>query len=59
MNISTFREPDRELPIVTERQVVVVGGRLYLETGLIKPGSPLVLEDGCVNIPQGPDFSWA
>lgn len=32
---------------------------LYLETGLIKPDSPLVLEDGCVSIPQGPGFSWA
>ena len=31
---------------------------LYLETGLIKPGSPLELVDGCVGIPQGPGFSW-
>ena len=31
---------------------------LYLETGLIKPGSPLELVDGCVGIPQGAGFSW-
>ena len=31
---------------------------LYLETGLIRPGSPLKLEDGWVQIPQGPGFSW-
>ncbi len=31
---------------------------LYLETGLIRPGSPLQLTDGCVNIPQGPGFDW-
>jgi len=32
---------------------------MYLETGLIGEGSPLVLEDGCVNVPEGPGFSWA
>ncbi len=31
---------------------------LYLETGLIGPGSKLTLEDGCVLLPQGPGFSW-
>jgi L-alanine-DL-glutamate epimerase-like enolase superfamily enzyme len=31
---------------------------LYLETGLISPSSPMKLEDGCVNIPQGPGFGW-
>lgn len=31
---------------------------LYLETGLIPPGSPLQLRDGCVSLPQGPGFSW-
>ena len=31
---------------------------LYLETGLIEPGSPLKLEDGCAQLPQGPGFSW-
>jgi L-alanine-DL-glutamate epimerase-like enolase superfamily enzyme len=31
---------------------------IYLETGLIKPGSPLNLVDGCVDIPTGPGFSW-
>lgn len=31
---------------------------LYLETGMIRPGSPLKLEDGSVNIPDGPGFSW-
>lgn len=31
---------------------------LYLETGLIKPGSPLKLVDGYVQIPDGPGFSW-
>ena len=31
---------------------------LYLETGLIRPGSPMKLTDGCVNIPQGPGFDW-
>jgi L-alanine-DL-glutamate epimerase-like enolase superfamily enzyme len=32
---------------------------LYLETGLIKPGSPLRLSDGYVDVPNGPGFSWA
>jgi L-alanine-DL-glutamate epimerase-like enolase superfamily enzyme len=31
---------------------------IYLETGLIKPGSPLNLVDGYVDIPTGPGFSW-
>lgn len=31
---------------------------LYLETGLIRPGSPLKLVDGCTLIPQGPGFDW-
>ncbi len=31
---------------------------LYLETGLISPGSPLKLVDGCAIIPEGPGFSW-
>lgn len=30
----------------------------YLETGLLKPGSPLKLDNGYVQIPQGPGFSW-
>jgi len=32
---------------------------MYLETGLISPGSPLELIDGCVSIPEGPGFSWS
>ena len=31
---------------------------MYLETGLISSGSPLKLVDGCVNVPEGPGFSW-
>ena len=31
---------------------------LYLETGLISPGSPLVLEDGCALLPSGAGFGW-
>jgi L-alanine-DL-glutamate epimerase-like enolase superfamily enzyme len=31
---------------------------LYLETGLIPADSPLRLEEGTVQIPQGPGFSW-
>ena len=31
---------------------------LYLETGLIRPGSPLKLVDGCALVPHGPGFSW-
>jgi L-alanine-DL-glutamate epimerase-like enolase superfamily enzyme len=31
---------------------------IYLETGLIGPGSPLKLVDGCVEIPQGAGFGW-
>ncbi len=31
---------------------------IYLETGLIRPDSPMKLDDGCVSIPQGPGFSW-
>jgi L-alanine-DL-glutamate epimerase-like enolase superfamily enzyme len=30
----------------------------WLETGLIGPGSKLVLEDGCALVPQGPGFAW-
>jgi L-alanine-DL-glutamate epimerase-like enolase superfamily enzyme len=32
---------------------------LYLETGLIQPGSPLKLVEGCALMPRGPGFSWA
>ncbi|MBN1581239.1 MAG: mandelate racemase/muconate lactonizing enzyme family protein [Anaerolineae bacterium] len=32
---------------------------IYLETGLIGPGSPLKLVDGCVEIPRGAGFGWA
>ncbi len=31
---------------------------IWLETGLIGPGSPLKLEDGCALIPSGPGFAW-
>ena len=31
---------------------------IYLETDLIRPGSPLKLVDGCVEVPRGPGFSW-
>ncbi|HLJ55709.1 MAG TPA: mandelate racemase/muconate lactonizing enzyme family protein [Chthonomonadaceae bacterium] len=31
---------------------------LYLETGLIPPGSPLKLVDGCALLPNGPGFAW-
>jgi L-alanine-DL-glutamate epimerase-like enolase superfamily enzyme len=31
---------------------------LYLETGLLRPDSPMVLEDGCALVPKGPGFSW-
>jgi L-alanine-DL-glutamate epimerase-like enolase superfamily enzyme len=31
---------------------------MYLETGLIKPGSPLKLKDGYVEVPTGPGFAW-
>jgi len=30
----------------------------YLETGVLDPGSPLELVDGCARVPQGPGFSW-
>jgi len=47
-------------PQTQEQKVPWWGGRfaLYLETGLQSPGSPLVLEDGCALLPQGPGFSW-
>ena len=32
---------------------------LYLETGLLKPDSPLQLSDGYVQIPTGAGFAWA
>ena len=32
---------------------------MYLETGLIGKDSPLKLEDGYVQVPEGPGFSWA
>ena len=31
---------------------------VYLETGLLQPGSPLKLTDGCVPVPEGPGFGW-
>ena len=31
---------------------------LYLETGLLKPDSPLKLQDGYVQVPSGPGFTW-
>jgi L-alanine-DL-glutamate epimerase-like enolase superfamily enzyme len=31
---------------------------IYLETGLIKQGSPLNLVDGYVDVPRGPGFGW-
>ena len=31
---------------------------LYLETGLISAGSPLVLKEGCALLPNGPGFDW-
>jgi L-alanine-DL-glutamate epimerase-like enolase superfamily enzyme len=31
---------------------------LYLETGLIRSGSPLKLKDGVVQLPMGAGFSW-
>lgn len=31
---------------------------IYLETGLLRPDSPLKLVDGCAVIPSGPGFSW-
>jgi L-alanine-DL-glutamate epimerase-like enolase superfamily enzyme len=31
---------------------------IYLETGMIQPGSPLKLVDGMVAIPNGPGFGW-
>jgi L-alanine-DL-glutamate epimerase-like enolase superfamily enzyme len=31
---------------------------LYLETGMIPQGSPMEIENGTVNIPDGPGFSW-
>ena len=31
---------------------------MYLETGLIPPGSSLKLVDGCAIVPEGPGFAW-
>ena len=31
---------------------------MYLETGLLSPGSSLKLVDGCAVVPEGPGFSW-
>jgi L-alanine-DL-glutamate epimerase-like enolase superfamily enzyme len=31
---------------------------IFLETGLISPGSPLQLEDGCVKVPEAPGLHW-
>lgn len=31
---------------------------MYLETGLIDPGSKLRLVDGCAMVPSGPGFGW-
>jgi L-alanine-DL-glutamate epimerase-like enolase superfamily enzyme len=32
---------------------------IYLETGLLRPESPLTLVDGCVELPQGAGFDWS
>jgi L-alanine-DL-glutamate epimerase-like enolase superfamily enzyme len=32
---------------------------IYLETGLLRPDSPLKLVDGCAGVPSGPGFSWS
>jgi L-alanine-DL-glutamate epimerase-like enolase superfamily enzyme len=31
---------------------------IYVEMGLLRPGSPLRIEEGCVGLPQGPGLSW-
>jgi len=31
---------------------------IYLETGLISPGSSLKLVDGCAVVPEGAGFAW-
>jgi L-alanine-DL-glutamate epimerase-like enolase superfamily enzyme len=31
---------------------------MYLETGLIPPGSPMELVDGCVRVPDAPGLAW-
>ncbi len=31
---------------------------IYLETGLLSPGSPLKLVDGCAMVPEGAGFAW-
>lgn len=31
---------------------------MYLETGLLNPGSKLRLVDGCAMVPSGPGFAW-
>jgi L-alanine-DL-glutamate epimerase-like enolase superfamily enzyme len=31
---------------------------IYLETGMIRPGSPLKLVDGCALVPSGAGFGW-
>ena len=35
-----------------------LGNAMYLETGLIPDGSPMMIEDGKVSVPGGPGFSW-
>jgi L-alanine-DL-glutamate epimerase-like enolase superfamily enzyme len=32
---------------------------VYLETGLLRPDSPLRLKDGYVDVPTGAGFAWA
>ena len=39
--------------------MVCLRNAMYLETGLIPEGSPLKLEEGFVNVPDGPGFSWS
>ncbi len=31
---------------------------IYAETGLVQPGSPMRLRDGCIPLPQGAGLSW-
>jgi len=31
---------------------------IYAEMGLMRPGSPVRIEDGCVGLPQGAGLSW-
>jgi hypothetical protein len=54
----TISADGRYIAFSSSRCGAVAADDIYLETGLLSPGSPLRLEDGCVPVPQAPGLQW-